>query len=189
MTINPSSVQNTTLIRGISAAAAVLALAACSPKLDWREVRGSDAPYTALLPAKPASYSRQIDLHGIKMTMNMMAADVDGTTFAIGSAKLPDNAQALAALEGMKDGMLKNINGRVTSEKSAGASAATTNGSKQTRSYDVEARGSLQNGQAVVLAARFVASDQWVYQAVIMGNEKLVTRDAIDTFMTSFITK
>jgi len=189
MTINLSFVQNITMIRGLCAAAALLALVACSPKLDWREVRGGDAPYTALLPGKPASFSRQIDLHGIKMTMQMQATDVDGSTFAIGSAKLPDSAQALAALEGMKDGMLKNINGRVTSEKAAGASLATTNGSRQTRSYDVEARGNLQNGRAVVLAARFVASDQWVYQAVIMGDEKLVTRDAIDTFLTSFKTR
>ncbi len=189
MTINLAFVQNINLIRGISAVATLLALAACTPKLDWREVHGELAPYTALLPAKPSSYSRQIDLHGIKMTMNMMAADVDGTTFAIGSAKLPDNAQALAALEGMKEGMLKNINGHVTSEKSAGASVATINGSRQSRSYDVEARGNLQNGQPVVLAARFVASDQWVYQALIIGNEKLVTRDAIDTFMTAFKTK
>ncbi|WP_394780904.1 hypothetical protein [Undibacterium sp.] len=175
--------------RGLAAAGLLLALAACSPKLDWREVHGADAPYTALLPAKPTSFSREIDLHGIKMTMNMMAADVDGTTFAIGSAKLPDNAQALAALEGMKEGMLKNIAGNITSDKKGDASAATTNGSRQTRSYDVEAHGSLQNGQPVVMAARFVASDQWVYQAVIVGNEKVVTRDAIDTFMTSFKTR
>lgn len=193
MTTNVHPVQNTTLsralIRGISAGVAALTLLACTPKLDWREVHGSDAPYTALLPAKPASFSRQIDLHGIKMTMNMVAAEVDGTTFAVGSAKLPDSAQALAALEGMKEGMLKNINGRITSEKAGAASTATTNGSKQSRSYDVEARGNLQNGQAVVLAARFVASEQWVYQAIIMGSEKMVTRDTIDTFMTSFKTR
>ncbi len=121
--------------------------------------------------------------------MSMLAADVDGTTFAIGSARLPDNAQALAALEGMKEGMLKNIAGSIISEKKAEASASTTNGSRQTRSYDVEARGSLQNGQPVLMAARFVASDQWVYQAVIVGKEKVVTRDAIDTFLTAFKTR
>ncbi len=176
-------------VRGLTAAALLLAVAACSPKLDWREVHGADAPYTALLPAKPASFAREIDLHGIKMTMSMLAADVDGTTFAIGSARLPDNAQALAALEGMKEGMLKNIAGSIISEKKAEASASTTNGSRQTRSYDVEARGSLQNGQPVLMAARFVASDQWVYQAVIVGKEKVVTRDAIDTFLTAFKTR
>ncbi|GGC93803.1 hypothetical protein [Undibacterium terreum] len=187
-TFSPDLVRRVPLLRA-AALAGVIALAACSPKLDWREVHGENAPYTALLPAKPSSFSREMDLHGIKMTMHMMAADVDGTSFAIGSAKLPDNAQALAALEGIKDGMLKNIDGQVSSEKSAGASASTTNGSKQTRSYDVEAHGKLQNGQPVVLAARFVASDQWVYQAVIIGNEKLMTRDAIDTFMTAFKTQ
>ena len=78
--------------------ATLVALSACTPRFDWRSVRGTDAPYTILLPAKPSTHTRSVNLGGIQASMTMTAAEVDDVTFAVGSAELPDAAQAQAAL-------------------------------------------------------------------------------------------
>ena len=80
-------------------------LSACSPKFDWRDYRSPDAQFTALFPGKPAVLTREIDLDGKKVSLTMTASEVDGNTFAIGSAVLDsalltrDWEQAAAQLE------------------------------------------------------------------------------------------
>ena len=154
----------------------IFLLCACSPKFDWREVRGSDVPYTVLMPAKPASFSRDMQLEGAQFKMEMTGADVDGVSFAVGTAKITDASKIAMVSAAMKNGMINNIHGTIVSEKPG----------KQEHAVDVEARGNLQNGQPVLLVARFITRGPWVYQAVIMGREKAVTPDVVDTFMTSF---
>ena len=98
--------------------AAASVLSACSPKFDWRDYRSPDAQFTALFPGKPAVLTREIDLDGKKVSLTMTASEVDGNTFAIGSAVLDSAEQAQAALPAMQTALLKNINGTVRSEKS-----------------------------------------------------------------------
>src|SRR4051812_38878478 len=80
-------------------------LSACSPKYNWRDYRSAEAPYTALFPDKPATYTRKIDLDGTPVNMTMTAAQVGDVMFAIGSAEAPDQAKAQAALVAMKIAM------------------------------------------------------------------------------------
>ena len=150
-------------------------LAACSPKFDWREVRGSAAPFVVLLPAKPASHTRTVNLDGIEVPMTMTAADVDGTTFAVGTAELPDAARAQQAIVAMKTALVRNIGGTVRKETlSAPGTVPTT--------LEVEATGA----ESRILLARFVANDKRVYQVVVVGKENTLSREAADTFFTSF---
>ena len=167
-------------LRFLTISAALIALAACSPQYDWREVRGSAAPFVVLLPAKPATLSRPVNLDGVQVTMAMTAAEVGGVTFAVGSAELPDAAAAQLALLAMKKAMLGNIKGTIQSEQTRGAAAdGATSGT------DLEATGSI-GGQPARLFARFAAKDKRVYQAIVLGPDKAVSRDAADTFFTSF---
>ncbi len=167
----------------LAAAAGVLLFAACSPKLDWREVHGANAPFVILMPAKPVTASRPIDLDGMPVTMSMTAAEVDGVSFALGTAELPDASKAQAALIAMKTAMVKNISGVVMHEKlldPAGSQPAT---------IELETRGTPGPdgaGEPRLLVARFAAKDKRVYQAVVLGHEKKVSREAVDTFLTSF---
>ncbi len=164
--------------------AAVLVLTACSPKFDWRDYRSPDAPYTALFPSKPATFSRAIDLDGVKVNMTMAASDIDGITFAVASALMANPAQAQAALLAMKTAMLRNINGVVKSEKAASVASSPGNSAHQNASIEVEASGT-QNGKPTLLVGRFVARDNRIYQIIILGDEKHLSRDNIDTFMDS----
>lgn len=164
--------------------AAASVLSACSPKFDWRDYRSPDAQFTALFPGKPAVLTREIDLDGKKVSLTMTASEIDGATFAIGSAVLDTTEQAQAALPAMKTALLKNINGTVRSEKSASAASSTAAGSHQRSSLSVEATGT-QQGKPVLLVGRFVAQDKRIFQVIILGEESRLSRDTIDTFMDS----
>lgn len=164
----------TTILSGLLAAGV---LTACNPKFDWRDYRSPDAPYAVLFPGKPATQTREINLDGQQVKMNMAAAEVDGITFAVGSTELADAEKAQAAITAMKTAMLKNLAASVTKEKSAAESGA--------KSIEIEAKGS-RNGEAMVLLGRFVAKDKRAYQIIVVGREKHLVQDAVDTFMTSF---
>lgn len=160
-------------------------LAACSPKYDWRDYRSSDAPYAVLFPGKPASQTRTITLDGQEVSMTMTAAEVDGVSFAVGSAKLADAAKAQAALVAMKTALVNNIGAAVVSDKTTTTSSGTGSPSGQQTMVEVEAKGA-QNGEAMLLIGHFIAKDNRIYQVIIMGREKHVVRDTVDTFMSSF---
>ncbi|MES2832023.1 MAG: hypothetical protein V4695_08525 [Pseudomonadota bacterium] len=160
---------------------AVSLLAACTPTYDWRDVRGTEASYTVLLPSKPSTHAREVNLGGIRTTMTMRAAAVENVTFAVGTAELADAAQAQAALQVMKNTMVGNINGVVRQEKSHREGALST--------IDLIAGPAAgADGNAKALHARFVARERWVYQAVVVGREKSMRIEAVDTFLGSFKT-
>lgn len=171
-----------TILAGLLAAGLITA---CNPKFDWRDYRSPDAPYAVLFPGKPATQTREVNLDGQQVKMNMAAAEVDGITFAVGSAELPDAAKAQAAIVAMKTAMLKNLGATVTKEKNAAAAAAGGSGASQQTSIEIEAKGS-RNGEPMLLLGRFVARDKRVYQVIVIGREKHLVQDAVDTFMTSF---
>lgn len=165
-------------------AGAALLLAACSPKFNWRQVQGNNAPYSVLLPAKPSTFTREVDLNGIKLSMTMTATEVDDTVFAVGSAKVVDPGQAAAALQAMKTALVKNINGSVTSEK---ASAIAGGPQGNAGSIDLEAIGSAAGGsQPKVLFAHLQSKEQYIYQVIVIGPQKSVTSENVEMFMRSF---
>ncbi len=122
-------------------------------------------------------------LNGVVLKMQMTAADVDGVSFAVGSAKVTDASKIPGVLDAMQQGMLNNIHG-VPEKQNSPASDATTNLSAK----DIVAYGKLANGQPVKLVGRFFARGAWVYQLVIIGKDKALTPEVVDTFMTSFKT-
>ena len=173
--------------RSLLVAGACALLLACSPKFDWREVRGKDAPFVVVLPAKSSSIARQINLDGAKVTMQMTAAEVDGVTFAVGSAELPDAAKARAALPAMKNALVNNIKGSVKSESAASAAETSAAGSQQDSALSIEAEGVRgAAAEPTLLIARFIAQDRRIYQLVVIGSPQAVSREAVDTFLTSF---
>jgi hypothetical protein len=158
------------------------ALAACSPKYNWRDYASPDAPYRVMFPAKPTTVTRTIDLDGMQVSMTMTAAEVDGATFAVGSAEAPDAARAQAALEAMKLALLRNI-GATSSTSEATASAAGAAGSRS--ATEVDATGSSQ-GTPVRLVGHFEARGKRFYQVIVVGKDKSVPPEQVEQFLTSF---
>ncbi|RJG02990.1 hypothetical protein [Noviherbaspirillum sedimenti] len=171
------------LLRAAFTLAIACMLSACSPKFDWRVVRGNPVPFEVLLPAKPASMTRPVDLGVAQVEMTMTAAEVDGVTFAVGAATLPAAAGASAALSAMKTALVLNIHGSIKREtgdpKDAGKAGAAP--------LEVEAIGArAPNGAELLLLARFVAKDARVYQVLVLGPPQKVVRAEADTFFSSF---
>lgn len=164
-------------------------LAACSPHFDWREIHGESAAYVIAMPAKPATFTRNIDLNGLPVAMTMTAAEVDGITFAVGSAELPDAMQAQVSLAAMKTAMVNNIRGTVRQEK-VSTMQRMLNGETGTLAVtEIEARGAADRAtvnQPRILFGRFVANNRRVYQLIVTGAEKDVPREAVATFFSSF---
>ena len=86
----------TCLLRAALAACVFAALAACSPRFDWREFRSPDG-YAVLLPGRPQTVVRDIELDGIKAPMSMTSTGIGPTMFAVGVARLPAAAVADAS--------------------------------------------------------------------------------------------
>ena len=149
-------------------------LCACDPKFNWREIHGKDAPFTILLPAKPATLARPIRLGDQQVTMSMTGAEVDHVSFAVGSVQLADEAAAHAALNLMQTALVNNING-----KSKTLSATND-------SVDIEAVGSPQGGRSLLLIAHFAVRGNRAYQVIVLGPEKEIVREEAATFMSSF---
>lgn len=105
----------------------------------------------------------------------MAASNVDGNTFAVGSATLPDAAKAPAALVAMRTALIKNIG---AADQAVAAPASDT-------ALDIDVSG-MQNGKPVLLVGRFLAQDKRIYQIIVLAKEKQVSRENIDMFMGSF---
>jgi len=168
-----------------TAALTVLVLGACSPQFNWRDYNGETAPYSVMFPDKPSTHTRKIDLDGLKVDMTMTAAQVNGTTFAVGTAEAPDPAGAEKALTAMKTALVNNIGATIKSEKTGKTSSIV--GSTQVRSaaIDIEASG-VQKGEPMKLIGHFESRNNRFYQVVVMGKEKDLTRENVDMFMSSF---
>lgn len=165
--------------RGALMAAAVLAatlLAGCNPTYNWRDHASPDGAWKALFPAKPATFARSVDLDGLQVEMTMTAAEVDGVTFAVGSANAPDGARAQAALPAMRRALLRNI-GKDDDAAPAAPAAQDV--------LQVDATGS-SNGQPVRLQGRFVARGVRVFQVIVLGKPDGAPPEQVEQFLTSF---
>ncbi len=161
-----------------------IAISACSPKFDWRDVRGGAAPFTVLMPAKPASMSREIQLGEQKLLMHMQVTQIDGVSFAVGAVKLPNASQAQASMALIKQALVSNLNGHINEDTTTTASSdgkltinEVFNATSLTRS---------PAGVSTAMVVRIVARGDWVFQVLVAGPEKALNRDATDTFLTSF---
>lgn len=154
---------------------AALLLGGCNPTYNWRDFASPDGAYKALFPSKPATFTRPIDLDGLRVEMTMTAAEVEGTTFAIGSASAPSAAQAQTALPAMRRALLRNIG---VADAPAPVAAAP-------ESLQVDATGS-SNGRPLRLQGRFLARGARVYQVIVLGAPDATPPEQVEQFLTSF---
>jgi hypothetical protein len=92
----------------------VLMLAACSPTLDWREVRPGGSELVALLPCKPERTTRALELAGAQVQFELLACSAAGATWAVASADVGEAARVAAALESLRVARIANLDGRET---------------------------------------------------------------------------
>lgn len=151
---------------------AACALFACRPAYDWREIRETEAGYRVLLPARPASMSRPIDLDGVKVTMAMTGARVDEAMFTVGSVVLPTAEEDMRthATRAMRTAMERNVQGHEAQATQVEVPVLDAAGRTIGRAIGthVEVEGRIA-GEPSHMSATFVARGDRAWQAVMIS--------------------
>ncbi|HJV59377.1 MAG TPA: hypothetical protein VJ743_00465 [Albitalea sp.] len=155
---------------------AALALAACSPALNWREVHPEATELVAMFPCKPQQVARTVALAGTPTQMRLVSCTADGATYAVAYASVRTPAEVAAALSQLHQSAVDNIGA------SAGPPAAFTVAgmTPQPLAQRRALRGRGLDGQAVSEQVAMFAKGLTVYQATMVGPS--LDAEAADTF-------
>ena len=153
-------------------------LAACSPALDWREVRVDDAGFVARFPCRPQRVTRAATIAGHPVRMQMLSCTDDDVVYAAAWADIDDPRAVRPALEALRQSAAANIGASEGTPEPFMLRGATPN--------DASARlaiaGRLPDGRAVQEHAAFFPRGLRVYQASLIGPAP--SRPAVDGFFS-----
>lgn len=151
-----------------AALAALLALGACSPTFNWRELRLDGAPLLALMPCKPESAIRAVPLAGTPTELHMHSCEAGGLRFAVAWADVGNAAQVAPALAAWRSASLQSIRVAPTPADDPSTRWAVTVAGAPTV-LGVRAQGQDPQGQPVQTRAAYFAQGSRVFQAAVYG--------------------
>ena len=164
-------------------AVAALTLAACSPALDWREVRPPDSGLQALFPCKPEHMQREIALAGAPVAMGLVACTTGGATYALMHANVDDPARVTPALQQLRAAAAANVGGMQRVVAPMMVAGMTPN--SQAERIEIDGLG--VRGEAVREYAGFFVKGTRVFQATVIGERPDAA--AVETFFSALTLK
>lgn len=154
----------------VAVAALAIAASACSPELDWREVRSDAGGFVAVLPGKPRLEERELSGRP-GMVMHLWSARAGDAVYGVGYA---DAARADPALvERTRDALAANIGGRIVADREITAGAA------RGREFRAESDNT-------TLVARVLVDGRRLYQVALIGRKESIESAGAETFFASF---
>lgn len=147
------------------ALAAALGGAACTPELDWREVRPADSGAVLLFPCKPASHSRRVRVADAEVRMVMYACSTAGATWALAFAELGDPGRVAAALDELGRAAASNLGAAPVPGQPFDVPGATPNPSSRRLAVEGTAPDGRKVGERVALFTKGTR----VFQATVLG--------------------
>jgi hypothetical protein len=154
-------------------------LTACTPTLDWREVRPEGSPVRLMMPCKPASHARTVSLADRRVEMSMYACTAGDVTYAVAFADMTDPAAVTPALAELARSARANLR----ASDSAASSAVSVPGmtpNAQAAQWRIDGR--LPDGRQVQEQVALFAHGTRVHQATMMGSR--IDTEARDTFFS-----
>jgi hypothetical protein len=147
---------------------ALLGLPACSPALNWREVRLNEPGLIAMFPCRPVAQSRGLTLAGRSLSPRLHGCESDGRTYAVLTVDVQDPAVVNAVMQALRDTSLAKL------DASAGASASTAGWQVPGMTPQPAAgRWRLSRGApgvaSVEMETAVFARGTWVIQASVIG--------------------
>lgn len=87
-------------------------LAACSPSLNWREVRPEGTELLLMFPCKPEQQTRALSAPGApaEARMGLARCEAAGLGFSLSWSDVPDPAQLTPALKQMREAVVLGLN-------------------------------------------------------------------------------
>lgn len=155
-------------------------LVACSPTLNWREVRPEGTRLALLLPCKPDKAEKVVPLGGPATTLRMLGCDAGGATFAVAVADLGDASKAAPVLAQWQSLTLANMKAgpvpQVSPLKLPGAAALPP-------ASLVKAEGRGPDGKPVSGQAAYFVQGPQVFQVVMYAPR--IAPEVAETFFSS----
>jgi hypothetical protein len=146
-------------------AAALLLLAACSPSLDWRELRPEDSGAVAMFPCRPASHAREVMLAGSRVTLTLHACSAGDTTWALAFAELGDPARIGPAPEELLAAAVANLSAGAARPLALKVDGATPHPHAQRVAFE----GRLPDGRAMQEQVAVFTKGTRIFQATALG--------------------
>ena len=137
--------------------ACVVGLLACAPSLNWREVHLGRL--ATLLPCKPDSGSRTVELAGQTVSMDMQGCEAAGALYAISRVQAKDPEQAFALLGALRQASLANV--RMTAVQPMADSGDARS------SLDIQADGQGPGGAPLQARFKWLLAGAEVYQIAV----------------------
>jgi hypothetical protein len=146
---------------------AMAGLVACSPTFNWREVHVDPTPLKAMLPCKPESGSRRVQMGPSEVELAAVGCETGGATFAILHADLQQTALVEKALGKWSEATLANLKaGSSNARPFVPAGAVLVQASQR-----VSATGVKPDGSVVRSEAAYFARGSHVFQAVVYASD------------------
>lgn len=162
---------------------ALSALSACSPTLNWRDVRPDGTRLSLLLPCKPDKVQKTVPLGGQPTVLRLLGCDADGATFAVAVADLGDASTAAAVLLQWQNLTLVNMRAPLPGERPVSASpdAPATPATEvlplklkgvnaTSPAVLVKARGRRADGTRVMGQAAYFSQGAQIFQVVLYAD-------------------
>jgi len=162
--------------------AAAALLSACSPALDWRDVRPKDVNILLTYPCKPEQIAQDVVLAGQTIKMSMTGCVADKMTFALAHARLPNPALAAKALAQLHSAAIDNVRGKVTASSVVALKNATPG---LPDSLDLQIDGQSPDGKPVRERVQLFSQGGDVYQATALAPTDNFKAEAAQTFVES----
>lgn len=160
-----------------AAISACVALLACSPAMDWREVRPSGTRLLAMFPCKAVASQRSVQLARRAVVLSLHACAAGDRTWGIAHADVLDPSLLRAAMKELLAAASANIGAQSPQVQPLQVPGATP--------HEASSRalltGSRPDGQPVEMALAVFADGTRVFQATLLGR-RATGDDAVSFF-------
>ena len=148
--------------------AATLALVACNPTFNWRDLRPANTPLQALMPCKPDVAERTLPLAGNPAVVHMHSCEAGGLTYAVAWADVQDPARIPEVLVAWRAGTLATLRANPESQESANPEIQRRVPGAET-TLAAQAKGQTPGGEPVQVQAVYFSKGRQVFQAAVYG--------------------
>lgn len=142
-------------------------LSACSPALNWRDVRPEGTSLVGLLPCKPDHGVKVLPTGDAPVTITMMGCDANGATFTLAHVAVQDTSDAAIVMTRWQTATLSTLRAQTLSV----LPFILKGSSAQPGAVQVRALGTRPDGKPVSLQAVWFAVAGQVFQVAMYADQ------------------
>lgn len=155
----------------------ICGLSACTPALNWRDVRPPDSAASALFPCKPEHHTRRVMLAGAELAMHLSSCTAADNIYALGYVDVGQADRVTPVLQALREASAGNMGVATTVQGPLAVPGMTPHPLAQRLLW----QGQRADASPMAMQAAFFTQGTQVYQATVVGSQ--LDREAVDTFL------